>query len=224
MAAWGGVRETARFLERATARQSTAVELPADHPRSSTPAARGAGRWRALGAELTGSLKQLARRERATLFMLLLAAFKTLLYRYTQQEDIIVGSPMAGRTRMETEGLIGFFVNILPLRTRLSGNLSFLELLTQVREVALGAYSHQDLPFEKLVQELHPERAAGQMPFMRVLFMARTGIARNVEFPGLTVEFLGLGTETAKFDVTLGVQETAQGLVAGIEYSADLFR
>ncbi|MDB6110672.1 MAG: amino acid adenylation protein, partial [Pedosphaera sp.] len=200
-----------------------ALELPTDHPRSSTPTSRGAGRWRALGTELTNSLKELAVRERVTLFMMLLAAFKALLYRYTQQEDIIVGTPMAGRTRMETEGLIGFFVNTLPLRTRLSGDLSFLELLKQVREVALGAYSHQDLPFEKLVQELHPERSAGQMPFMKVLFMARTGTSKNVKFPGLTIEFLGIGTETAKFDITLGVQETDQGLMAGVEYNADLF-
>jgi amino acid adenylation domain-containing protein len=201
----------------------SAVELPTDHPRTSTPTSRGAGRCRALGQDLSAALKQLANRERATLFMVLLAAFKVLLYRYTRQEDIIVGSPMAGRTRMETEGLIGFFVNTLPLRARLSGDLSFLELLAQVREVALGAYSHQDVPFERLVQELHPERAAGQTPFMKVLFLARTGISKSVEFPGLKTEFLGMGTDTAKFDLTLGVQETEHGLVAGIEYSADLF-
>jgi amino acid adenylation domain-containing protein len=200
----------------------SAVELPTDHPRNSNPTSRGACQGRELGQELGQALKELAQREGVTLFMVLLAAFKTLLYRYTQQEDIIVGSPLAGRTRMETENLIGFFVNTVPLRTRISGDPTFLELLAQVREVALGAYSHQDLPFEKLVQELHPERLLNQTPFIKVMFLTQSDMA-GMRFPGMLVKFMNIATGTAKFDLSLGVEETDEGLLAGMEYKTDLF-
>jgi len=198
------------------------VELPADHPRKGPRSSRGAVQTRAFSRELSVALKDLANREGATLFMVMLAAFKVLLFRYTQQQDLIVGSPMAGRTRMETENLIGFFVNTLPLRTRVSGDMTFEQLLKQVREVALGAYSHQELPFEKIVEALHPERALNETPFVRVMFLLQNGW-EELRLPGLTVEFLECGTGTAKFDATLGVVETGDGLLAGMEYNTDLF-
>jgi amino acid adenylation domain-containing protein len=199
-----------------------ALELPTDHPRRSGASFPGAVETRVLGSKLWEELKELTNREGVTLFMTLLAAFNALLYRYTQQEDIIVGSPMAGRNRMETEDLIGFFVNTLPLRTRISGNPTFRELLAQVREVALGAYSHQDLPFDKLVEALQPERSPTQTPFVKVMFLTQNE-AEEVRLPNLRIEFLERGTDTAKFDLTLGVQETDTGLVAGIEYDTGLF-
>ena len=131
------------------------LELPTDHPRPPVQTYRGARQSVVLSKNLSEALKELSRRHGVTLFMTLLAAFQTLLHRYTGQDDIIVGSPIASRTRPEIEGLIGFFVNTLVLRSNLSGNPSFLELLWRVREVALGAYAHQDVPFEKLVEELY---------------------------------------------------------------------
>src|SRR5205814_7250795 len=120
---------------------------------------------RALGQGLTESLRALAKTEETTLFTVLLAAFKALIYRYTQQEDLIVCSPVAGRNRVEVEGLIGFFVNTLPLRTRLADDPTFEELLARVRQVTLGAMAHQDVPFDRLVEELQPERSLGHLPF-----------------------------------------------------------
>ena len=198
------------------------VELPTDRPRRSTSSPRGAVQLHALGKELSHRIKEFADREGVTMFILLLAAFKALLYRYTQQEDIIVGSPVAGRTRVETEDLIGFFVNTLPLRTKISGDPTFLELLGKVREAALSAYSHQDLPFEKLVEALHPERSLNQTPFVSVMFLIQNE-AEEVKLPNLQIEFLERATDTAKFDLTLGVSETDKGLVTGVEYNTDLF-
>jgi aspartate racemase len=155
--------------------------------------------------------------------MTLLAAFQTLLYRYTGQEDIIVGTPIAGRNQVEAEGLIGFFVNTLALRTYLSGNPSFQELLGRVREVALGAYAHQDLPFEKLVEELQPERDRSRTPLFQVMFVLQNTPTSALELPGLTVNSLNIDSGTAKFDLTLFMIETAQGLRASLEYNTDLF-
>ncbi|HYG60618.1 MAG TPA: amino acid adenylation domain-containing protein, partial [Symbiobacteriaceae bacterium] len=198
------------------------LELPTDRPRRSSPRFHGAGWWRALGPGLSGALKELAGRQRVTLFMVLLAGFKALLYRYTRQEDLVVGSPFAGRNRVETEDLIGFFVNTLPLRTRLSPELSFEQLLAQIREVALGAYSHGEVPFDKMVEALHPERSLSQTPFLNVMFLMINPL-EEVGLPQLKLEFIDTGTETSKFDLTLGVQETGEGMIAGVEYSTDLF-
>jgi amino acid adenylation domain-containing protein len=211
------------FWKSALSGAPTALELPADRLRPSAPTFKGAGRWRRLDPELTAQLHKLAKQEKATLFMLLLAAFKVFLYRYTQQEDIIVGSPVSGRSKLETESLIGFFVNTLPLRTQLSAEMTFPELLAQVRDSTLAAISNQDLPFEKLVEALHPERSPSQTPFVNVMFIFQGGQGRPPELPGLTLQFLGSGTGTAKFDLTLGVQDSPQGLVLGTEYSTDLF-
>ncbi len=200
-----------------------ALELPTDHPRRSTPTLAGAVQQRRLDSTLSDQLKQLARGQGATLFMVLLAAFKAFLYRYTQQEDIVVGSPVSGRSRLETEDLIGFFVNTLPLRTKLSSEMTFQHLLAQVRETALAAFSNQDLPFEKLVEALQPDRSSSQTPFVNVMFMFQSGLTKPIELAGLGLEFLPSGTGTAKFDLTLGIQDSAEGLLLGTEYSTDLF-
>ena len=155
--------------------------------------------------------------------MTLLAAFQTLLHRYTGQDDIAVGSFIANRNWLETEGLIGFFVNTLVLRTDLSGNPSFQELLGRVREVTLGAYSHQDLPYEKLVEELRPPRDLSRNPLFQVLFALRNTPRQAPELAGLTLSSLEVDNETAKFDLTLELGETPEGLSGWFEYSTDLF-
>ena len=140
-----------------------------------------------LPASLSESLEALSRQEGVTLFMMLLTAFQTLLHRYTGQTDIVVGSPVAGRMLTEIEGLIGCFVNTLVLRTDLSGNPTFRELLARVREVALGAYAHQDLPFEKLVEELQPERSLSYEPLFQVMFILQNMPQSALSFLGLTL-------------------------------------
>ena len=143
--------------------------------------------------------------------MTLLAAFQTLLHRYTGQDDIVVGSPIANRNRIEIEGLIGFFVNTLVLRTDHSGNPTFRELLHRVRETALEAYAHQDLPFEKLVEELRPDRDLSRSPLFQVMFVFQNAPARELSFKGLNVSPVRIAGETAKFDLTLSVNEVRQG-------------
>lgn len=199
------------------------LELATDRPRPAAQTFRGGIRKRILPAELCDSLTQLGARVGATLFMVTLAGFKALLYRYTQQEDIVIGSPITGRNLVETEPLIGFFVNTLLLRTGVSGNLTFEDLLGRVRETTLSAYAHGDLPFEKLVERLHPERAATHMPFARIMFALQNTLLEKLEWPGLTLEFSDPETETAKFDLTLMLQVSAHGLVAQAEYNRDLF-
>jgi amino acid adenylation domain-containing protein len=176
-----------------------------------------------LSESLTEALKDLARREGATLFMALLGAFQVLLSRYAGQEDVAIGTPIAGRTRAETEGLIGFFLNTLVMRTDLSGDPTFREVLSRVREVALGAYDHQELPFEKLVEELRPERDLSRSPLFQVLFNMQNVPASRIELPGLTMERLtSLGAE-AKFDLTLYVRERDGEVRLKLVYNADLF-
>jgi aspartate racemase len=199
------------------------LQLPTNYPRPPVQTYQGGYQSLELPKNLTQALKDLSQQERGTLFMTLLAAFQTLLYRYTGQEDIIVGTPIAGRNQVEAEGLIGFFVNTLALRTYLSGNPSFQELLGRVREVALGAYAHQDLPFEKLVEELQPGRDRSRTPLFQVMFVLQNTPTSALELPGLTVNSLNLDSGTAKFDLTLFIMETAQGLRASLEYNTDLF-
>ena len=184
---------------------------------------RGARQSIELPKGLTEGLKELSRREGVSLFMTLLAAFQTMLYRYTGQEDIVVGSPIANRNRAEIEGLIGFFVNTLVLRTDLAGNPSFRELLSQVREVALGAYEHQDLPFEKLVEELQPERNLSHSPLFHVMFALQNAPGPTADVSGLTPRREFIDSGTAKFDLTLFVFPQEEGLTATLEYNTDLF-
>ena len=155
--------------------------------------------------------------------MTLLAAFKALLYRYTGQADIVVGSPIAGRNFIETEELIGFFVNTLVLRTDLSGNPTFRELVGRVREVALAAYLHQDVPFEKLVEELQPERHTSHSPLYQVMFELQNAPLGGLELPGVNLELMAADNATAKFDLTLNLQEVGDVIVGSLGYSTDLF-
>jgi amino acid adenylation domain-containing protein len=202
-----------------------ALDLPADYSRPPVKTFKGATCSTTLAARLAEDLKALSRREGATLYMVLLAAFKVLLARYTGEDDIVVGAPVAGRSRAETENLIGLFVNTLVLRTDLSGNPTFRELLKRVREVALGAYMHQDLPLEKLLEELQPERSLGHAPLFGIGFdfLPLSLEQEQLELPGLTLSGVESDTDTAKFDLVLKFVETNRGLVAALNYSTDLF-
>ena len=199
------------------------LELPTDRPRPARQTFRGASQSLVLPKRLTEELKTLSQRERVTLFMTLLAAFQTLLSRHTGQEDILVGSPIANRNSVETEALIGFFLNTLVLRTDLSGDPTFRELLGRVREVALGAYAHQDLPFEKLVEELQPERSLSHTPLFQVLFVLRNTPRPAMKLEGLTLSLLESDIGAAKFDLNLFMVEEAEGLKGSLEYNTDLF-
>lgn len=198
------------------------LALPTDRRRV-VISGRGRRQGFKLGSEVTRELRTLSQREGCTLYMTLLAAFQTLLHRYTGQEDVVVGTAIANRTRPELEHLIGFFVNTLVLRTDLSGDPSFRELLKRVREVALGAYANQDLPFEKLVEELRPERDLNQQPLFQVMFMLQNTPEQSLELPNLSVEPANGYGGAVKFDLVLNMQETGDGLAGSFEYSTDLF-
>ena len=199
------------------------LNLMTDHPRPAVLTYRGAKQSVEISKDITERLKALSRQKEVTLFMTLLAAFKTLLYRFTSQEDILVGSTIANRNRAETEGLIGFFVNTLVMRTDMSGNPSFRELMARVREVTLGAYAHQDLPFEKLVEELHPERHTSINPLFQVVFALQNAPMPEFKLPGLTLSYQNIENYSAKFDIVFDLLETADGLEGIIEYNTDLF-
>ncbi|MEG4026647.1 condensation domain-containing protein, partial [Microcoleus sp. S13C4] len=198
------------------------LELPTDRPRKAVQSYRGAYKSFGLSLELSQALANFSRRAGVTLFMTLYAAFVTLLYRYTGSSDIVVGTPVAGRNRQEIEGLIGFFVNTLVLRTDLSGNPSFDQLLHRVREVALQGYTHQDLPFEQLVEALQPERSLSYTPLFQVMFALDEKSVPSMELPDLTFSSFSFETGTTKFDLTLSMENTADGLVAEWEYNSDL--
>ena len=199
------------------------MDLPTDRPRPAVPTYRGALQSMVLPPELVVALNDLSRAEGATLFMTLLAAFKTLLQRYTRQNDILVGTPIANRNQIELEGLIGCFVNTLVLRTDLSGDPTFRELIRRVRDVALAAYAHQDAPFEILVEALQPERDASHSPLFQVMFILQNAPLKMTEWPGLTLTPIEIDPGTAKFDLTLTLWEKPTGLGAYFEYSTDLF-
>jgi len=199
------------------------LRLPIDHVRPTVRSHRGAHLSFKLGSELTQKLTELSKAEGATVFMTLLAAFKVLLFRYTGECDIVVGAPIAGRNRVETEGLIGLFVNSLALRTDLSGNPTFRELLGRVKQVAFDAYAHQDVPFEKVVEELNPVRDVSQTPIFQVMFGLQNAPRSAPQLSNLAVTRVAVDTHTAKFDLTLLMTETADGLSGWFEYSADLF-
>ncbi|HEU0078188.1 MAG TPA: amino acid adenylation domain-containing protein, partial [Longimicrobiaceae bacterium] len=199
------------------------LELPTDHPRPAVQTYRGATVPMEFSRELLERLQALERTEGATLFMVLLGAFQVLLSRYSGSEDVVVGSPIAGRTRREVEGLIGFFVNTLVLRTDLSGDPSFRELLGRVREATLGAYEHQEMPFERLVAELSPERSLSHSPLFQVSFTLGDAQDTGGGLAGLSVQEVAAELGVAKFDLSLGLTATARGLRGELNYSTDLF-
>ncbi len=199
------------------------LELPADHSRPALPTLRGGSRPFALSAELTARLREIAHREGSTPFMLLLAAFQTFLHRLTGEDDLSVGTPIAGRTRIETEGLIGLFVNTLVMRGDLAGDPTFRELLARTRETSLAAHAHQDLPFEKLVEALRPERGLDRSPLFQVLLVLQNAAGEPAEIPGLELRPEALPAGGAKLDLSLSLTEGPDGLSGLIEYAADLF-
>ncbi|MBN3892583.1 MAG: amino acid adenylation domain-containing protein [Nostoc sp. JL31] len=200
------------------------LELPTDYPRPLEPTYQGARQSVVIPKSLTDALNVLSRQEGTTLFMTLLAAFQTLLFRYTGQEDILVAAPISNRHRSELEGLIGFLLNTLVLRTNLSGSPSFRQLLGRVREVALSGYTHQDLPFEKLVDALQIKRDFNQNPLISVMFNLQNTPMPKLTVPGLTMNRLGINNGTSKFDLYLELRETAAGLSGNLEYNTDLFK
>jgi amino acid adenylation domain-containing protein len=199
------------------------IELPADHPRPAVQTFRGARRQRRLPAPACAALRALGRRQGVTVFMGLLAAFQSLLGRYLDRADVVVGSPVAGRTRPELAPLIGFFVNTLVMRADLGGDPSFTALLGRVRQVALGAFAHQELPFEKLVEALQPERSLSYTPLFQILLVLQDTSGRPLVLPGLEVSPVDVDTQVAIFDLTLSLEVEPEGLVAVAQYSTDLF-
>ncbi|MCA1683762.1 MAG: condensation domain-containing protein, partial [Actinobacteria bacterium] len=199
-----------------------ALELPTDRPRPPLARGEGASERFTLPPALAQGVAALARQAGATPFMALLAGWAALLHRYGGQSEVVVGTPIAGRTRVEIEPLIGFFANTLVLRTDVGGNPTTRELLGRVREVCLGAYAHQDLPFERLVEELAPEREPSRNPLFQVMFSLEPR-RKWPELPGLRLRPLPVPTATAKFDLTLALAEAPEGLRGVAEYSTDLF-
>ena len=200
------------------------LTFPTDHPRPPVKSYRGANEPVHFSVELLDQLKALGERQGVTLYMTLLSGFSVLLGRYTGQEDIPIGSPVANRNRPEVENLIGFFVNTLVMRTDLSGDQSFTEILAQVKETALGAYAHQDIPFEHLVEVLNPERSMNYTPLFQVMFaLQSTQADEHVDIGDLSFSPLKSGSGVAKFDLTLTVRESASGLLGSVEYDSDLF-
>src|SRR5439155_22726551 len=199
------------------------LDLPTDRVRPAQQSFRGAKRMLVLPPSLSEQLQMLGRREGSTLFMILLAAFNVLLSRFSGQDDILVGSPIAGRTRPDLEKLIGFFVNTLVFRTQIPQQATFRELLTQVRETAMQAYAHQDLPFEKLVEELKPERDLSRSPLFQVMFILQNVPVTADRMAGIEVNPFLLPGESSKFDLTLIASDSKDGLRAIIEYNTDLF-
>lgn len=201
----------------------TLLELPTDHPRPTTQLYHGNTVIFHLAQEMRIALQQISKTEDVTLFMTLLAAFQVLLARYSGCEDFLIGTPAANRTRAETEGLIGCFVNTLVLRSDLTGNPSFRELLRRAREVCLGAYAHQEFPFEMLVEALQPERNASYNPLFQVMFALQNAPQTTIELPGLHVAMVEELGQTSKFDLTLSMTEQEAGIEGVLEYNSDLF-
>jgi amino acid adenylation domain-containing protein len=197
------------------------LDLLTDRPRPPVQTYRGSAEERILSAEVTERLKQVSTENGATLFMTLLAAFNVVLWRYTRQQDILIGSPIANRNRTEIEGIIGFFVNTLVLRSTVNPEMSFREFLAQVRETTLGAYGHQDVPFERLVEELQPERTLNRPPLFQVMLTLQTW--EEMHLDGLEMTSMNTKREVTKFDLSLFLSETEIGLYSWGAYNTDLF-
>ncbi|MBE9120013.1 amino acid adenylation domain-containing protein [Tychonema sp. LEGE 07199] len=219
----GEVLETQLDYWREQLKGITALNLPTDRQRPAVPSYRGAKYFITLSPALSEQLKSFSQQESATLFITLLAAFQTLLYRYTGQVDIAVGTPIANRNKSEIEALIGFFVNSLVLRADLSGNPTFRELLHRVKNVAMAAYAHQDLPFEKLVEELHPDRELSRNPLFQISFSLQNTPVAALELPGITLGAIDFDSGTAKLDLECNLWEDAGSIQGQIVYSTDLF-
>jgi amino acid adenylation domain-containing protein/non-ribosomal peptide synthase protein (TIGR01720 family) len=199
------------------------LPLPLDKPRPHIQSYRGTKQTFVISPELTNALKNLSQQENCTLFMILLAAFKVLLYRYTATEDIVVGSPIANRNRTEVEALIGFFVNTLVLRTNLADHPTFLAVLAKVKDCTLSAYANQDIPFDLIIESVKSDRSLSHTPLFQVMFVLQNAPQSNMELPNLTWESLEIEATTTKFDLSLLIEETATELKACWEYSTDLF-
>jgi natural product biosynthesis luciferase-like monooxygenase protein/amino acid adenylation domain-containing protein/FkbM family methyltransferase len=200
-----------------------ALALPTDRNRPAVQSFAGASHRFRLPEGVEDALRSLAREEGATLFMVLLAAYKTLLARYTGQADLVVGTPVANRGRSETEGLVGFFANMLALRTDLSGDPTFREALRRVRDTALGGYAHEELPFERLVEELHPERSLSRNLVFQTVFLLDESPARPFRLPGLDLVPVEIDPGTSMFDLTFGIEKGDEGLIGRMEYATALF-
>jgi amino acid adenylation domain-containing protein len=199
------------------------LDLPTDFPRPAVKTYQGQHLQSSLPVGLVEDIKRVSREHGATVFMTLLSAFNVLLYRYSGQTDVLVGSPIANRTQRQTEDLIGFFVNTLVLRSQLDSTQTFVELLQQVRQTALAAYSHQDIPFEFLVEQLNPARSTSYSPLFQVMFILQNTPLEALEFGDAKVEILAPELTTAKFDLTLSMTEVGGGFICDWEYSTDLF-
>jgi amino acid adenylation domain-containing protein/non-ribosomal peptide synthase protein (TIGR01720 family) len=220
----GGVLEAQlAYWRRQLAGELPALDLPYDRPRTAALSQRGASEPWGLSGTLCAGLRELARRSGATLFMVLLAGFKLLLYRYTGQRDVLVGTAVANRPRPELERLIGLFLNTLVLRTELAGDPRFGELLARERETALAALAHQDVPFEKLVEELRPHRQLSSQPLFQVMFVLQNFPATALRLAEIEIEQVPAGDATARFDLTLAVSDAGPTLGGVLEYDADLF-
>ena len=200
------------------------LELPVDYGRGAVQGFAGGLVHRGMSRELLGQLREVGRRANATLYMTLLGAFQVLLHRYSGEQDLWVGTPIANRMRQEWAGLIGFFSNTLVMRTEVTGDLPFTEVLERVRATTLRAYAHQELPFERLVQELQPQRDLGRTPLFQVMFaLEEAEVSRGSEIAGLRIQPEVLDNGTAKFDLALFMGESEAGLTARLEYNAGLF-
>ena len=200
------------------------LDLPADHPRPAVQSYRGANLTCGISKNVKDSLEELGRKQQSTLFIMLLAAFQALLHRYTGQEDLVIGVPTANRTRSETERLIGAFVNTLALRVNLSSDLPFQELLSRTRKVALEAQAYQDVPFEKLVELLSPQRDLSRTPLFQVMFVLQNVPMPKVQMPGVNLSHVSLHSGAAQFDLTLFIFDGPEGsLIASVDYNTDLF-
>jgi len=217
------VQESVSYWTDKLAGAPAVLSLPADRPRPAVQTYNGAWHELRIPRELTTALKQLANARDATLYMLLLTAFDVLLSRYSGQDDIVIGTPVAGRQHGALENLIGFFINTLALRTSIPDDASFGELLAQVKETALDAYAHQELPFEQLVEEIQPVRDTSYAPVFQVMFILQNAPDTTVAFSGLDTEPVLFGFGTAKLDLTLSMEEHNGELVAYFEYNTDLF-
>jgi amino acid adenylation domain-containing protein len=217
------LQEKLRFWTRALAGAPQALELPTDRPRPAVRSGAGGRCALILAPRLVDALQALAQAESATLFMVLLAAFQTLLYRYSGQEDLLVGTPVAARVRQELEPLIGCFANTMVLRGDLASRPTFRQLLRRVRRATLAAYEHQDLPFEQLVQALQPARDLGRNPLFQAFFALHNMPMPRLDVAGLRLAPFEVETQTAKFDLSLALAPAPAGLTASLEYSTDLF-